>query len=258
LPVKDFRIESPIVSEVAGALRPISGESVFRLESSGNLLGTATPVDKRGYFVTAAHCLPEGGAVLVVGRDQKPAEVVRQWTDEGQDTALFHSRVSLEGQCIFEQRETKIRDGERITIAGMIRHGRHDRMHLWQGAVDMKGSDDMMLHVYMNPRKRLPNSERGACGGPAIDRRGSLVGILVGVLAKRIPIGEILDPKRQRKLTRNLSKAYAKTILKTRFGCKRCEVSPIRPILGQLERAINDHVREMAWKRAEEIRASRE
>lgn len=81
---------------------------------------------------------------------------------------------------------------------------------------------------------------------------------MFGVLAKRMPIGELFNSKRQRKLERHLSKAYAEVMLKTRFGCKRCEVSPILPVLGELRTAINDHVKELDWKRAEEIRASRD
>ena len=81
---------------------------------------------------------------------------------------------------------------------------------------------------------------------------------MVGVLAKQVPIGELLDSKRQNKLVRHLSKAYAKVVLRTKMNCKRCEVSPIRPVLGELRATINDHVRELDWKRKEEIRASKD
>ena len=237
-----------------------SGRSVFRLESSGGtILGTATPVDRRGYFLTAAHCLsaPGNQVMLALQRERKTVEVVKQWRDEGRDLALLHSRVTLEKQHVFEQRGTKLRDGERVTIAGIVKYGRDSRIGLWQGSVDMKGSEDTILHIYTNPRKKLPNVQRGASGGPAVDRHGLLVGILLAVLAKRMPIGELLDAKRQRKLQRHLSKAYARVMLKTKFICKRCEVSPVLPpIFGELRTAIAEHIRELDWRRAEEIRAS--
>jgi hypothetical protein len=202
--------------------------------------------------------VPGEQVALVVQKERKAVEVVKQWTDDGRDLALLHSRVTLGKQHVFEQCGAKPRDGERITIAGVVKFGQDCRMRLWQGSVDMKGSDDMVLHVYMNSRKKLPSVQRGASGGLAVDRHGSLVGILVGVLAKQVPIGELLDSKRQRKLARHLSKAYAKVMLKTKMNCKRCEVSPILPVLGELRTAINGHVRELDWKRREEIRASKD
>ena len=222
-------------------------------------MGTAAPVDGRGYFLTAAHCLsvavPRDQIVLVAQREKKTVQVVKQWTDEGRDLVLLHSRVTPER--VLEQRGTKLRDGEKVTIAGIMKYGQDSRMRLWQGSVDMKGSDDTVLRIYMNPRKKLPNVQRGPSGGPAVDLHGTLVGILFGVLSKRMPIGELIDSKRQRKLERHLSKAYAKLMLKAKFSCKRCEVSPILPVLGELRTAINNHVKELDWKRREEIRASK-
>ena len=87
-------------------------------------------------------------------------------------------------------------------------------------------------------------------------RRGT-VGMTIGI-ARVMPIGELFNSKRQRKLERHLSKVYAKAALKTKFSCKRCEVSSILPpVLGELRTAISDHVWELHWKRAEEIRASK-
>jgi hypothetical protein len=138
-----------------------------------------------------------------------------------------------------------------------LEHGHDIRKRVWQGFADMKDSDDYVLHVYMKQRKQLPNVQRGSSGGPAVDSHGRLVGILVGALSKHIPIEDLLNAKRRSKLERNMSKAYGRMVLKTKFVCKRCEVSPVLPVLGELRSAIRAHIKALDFQRAEEERLSR-
>jgi hypothetical protein len=111
-----------------------------------------------------------------------------------------------------------------------------------------------MLHIYMKQRTKLPSVQRGACGAAATDLHGSLVGILVGVVSKKLRIEELLSEKVRKKLERGLSKAFGRTVLKTKFNCKRLEVSSILAMRGQIRSAITDHLRYLDHQRAEEER----
>lgn len=134
---------------------------------------TAVPIDSRGYWLTAAHCVDSGGVLICdLSRDGDhrgiPARIVWVGTAPGHDLALLYS--PLPDGILPVTAATGVRMGEEILCVGSgLRSDRLSAGHV----VGVGGSTDSSL-TWLEHDAPL---SAGDSGGPAFYRDGELAGI---------------------------------------------------------------------------------
>lgn len=151
----------------------------IRIAGRGGEFGSAAPVTRDGYFLTAAHCIdrepvtvvvPEGSSPRLVRR---PARIV--WNgarEEGHpDIAIIHAPVRVPAALPMAEAQT-IRPGMRVFTSGF--GGFHQVQS--GGRVLPRERADPVSDWWSVIRHDAPLSA-GDSGGPLIDERGRLLGI---------------------------------------------------------------------------------
>lgn len=164
---------------------PNSGTFEFNSKAPAGIdLATATAIDPRGYFLTAAHCIEHGAPFLVFftgGKVQmKPSRIVwRGQPSRGEpDLALLHASASLDRYFDWA---SQFKDKEEVLAAGIgIDNPRNLQMQCEAGK----------LLRFSERAAPLPSITRlfhdvplrfGDSGGPLTNREGRLLGINVTI-----------------------------------------------------------------------------
>lgn len=169
------------------------------------IYGSAAPVDRRGYFVTAAHCL-EGPAVGVTfltqtGMEVKQARIVFKGDPASSvsDFAVLHVPVKLDHVLDWG---TEFGPGETVVSSGIKRTGtaRRSKSAKIGYSVDPVGghiakavretADGVGYHYILHDSPLAP----GNSGGPMIDQKGRLIGVNIEGAAAHPAFH---DPKRR-------------------------------------------------------------
>ncbi len=157
--------------------------------------GCAAAVDRRGYFLTAAHCVDDEPVYLILTKPGQPprgwqARVVWRgdWKHGKSDLALIHVPEGLDH--VFDWAEMSLQKAPVLAV-GLSRSG--DR---FQGPECLGGN-------LLPPRKRTseaPTSiirhdiplQSGDSGGPLVDTKGHLLGINSEIT---VPLSHLLFPE---------------------------------------------------------------
>ncbi len=227
----------------------LGNKSFFRLEWVDGQVGssgTATPIHRDGYFLTAAHCVPDShraGAKLSVvnGGNRHVADVVRRWPDR--DLALIFCPTPMHVRQVFALSDSELAGGQRIAIAGLPGLGVNSARRWWQGRADVRGARNGEIAVYLTLRRKHRRVRRGASGGPAVDNRRMLVGICVktGRMSRKLRDVAPFDLRIWKTM---MSKAYLQVVLQTEITFYAAWISPLAPVMGELQLAIAADQRE--------------
>jgi S1-C subfamily serine protease len=158
----------------------------FHMEGTGRAmgLGSATPIDRRGYLLTAAHCVATGKPHVVLFRDGKltaePARVVwRGDRTKGEpDIAILFVARGLDQ--IYEW-STGFAVKDRIMSTGPSYERVGDFTITGVGGVIAQRWTERQGPVSCEFISHSAPIHRGDSGGPLLTERGQLIGINVAV-----------------------------------------------------------------------------
>ena len=162
--------------------RNVGANSPF-FRVNGNILGigSATAIDRRGYFLTAAHCAQKGPFLLVFfdkGQAQaRPARVVWRGDESKKQPDLALLQVPFPLQNVFEWTPT-LTNGESIVATGInVSSGRFDMGQCMAGKIlSLDAGSEIVLPHYICISHDAP-LHPGDSGGPLASTDGRLVGI---------------------------------------------------------------------------------
>ena len=152
-------------------------------------MGSATAIDRRGYFLTAAHCVQKGPFLLLFfdkGQPQvRPARVVWRGDDSQKQPDLALLQVPFPLQDVFGWTPT-FTNGERIVAAGVNVLPDHVMKSQCMAGKILRldtGSETVLPH-YICISHDAPLGP-GDSGGPLVSTDGRLVGINSDVVIGR-------------------------------------------------------------------------
>jgi S1-C subfamily serine protease len=139
--------------------------------------GTGFFVSERGYVVTAAHVVENAKKVAVITRSGQELEAEIVDTDEANDLALLKADASAKALRIATDSEANV--GEKILtigyplpdIQGLAQKATFGRVNALSGL-----ADDVRYLQIDTP------VQPGNSGGPVVDSRGSVIGIVEAIL----------------------------------------------------------------------------
>jgi len=144
--------------------------------------GTATAIDSRGYYLTAAHCIPEVPPLLffyAAGKPQieRPRIVWKGNVERGEpDLALLHVPFVLD--AVFEW-SSVLQVGEPLLTTGYYMEGKFNlKAQKLAGKIVTFRQKEKGRIPYAWIRHDVPIAQ-GNSGGPAMDLEGRLAGINV-------------------------------------------------------------------------------
>lgn len=164
---------------------PNSGTFEFNSKTSAGIdLATATAVDSRGYFLTAAHCIEHGAPFLVFftgGRVQmKPSRIVWQGQrSRGEpDLALLHVPVSMDR---YFEWASRFENKEEVLAAGIGLDNPHNLKMQCEAGKLLRFSEKAapvpsITRLFHDVPLRFGDS-----GGPLTNTSGRLLGINVTI-----------------------------------------------------------------------------
>jgi S1-C subfamily serine protease len=153
----------------------------FRVNGTILGIGSATAIDRRGYFLTAAHCVQKGPFLLVFfdkGQTQaRPARVVWRGDESKKQPDLALLQVPFPLQNVFEWTPT-LTNGESIVATGInVSSGRLDIGQCMAGKIlSLDAGSETVLPHYICISHDAP-LHPGDSGGPLASTDGRLVGI---------------------------------------------------------------------------------
>jgi len=144
-------------------------------------IGSAAAIDRRGYFLTAAHCVQKGPFLLLFfdkGQLQaRPARVVWRGDESKKQPDLALLQVPFPLQDVFEWTPT-FTNGERIVAAGITPGPDHliNRQCMAGKILRLDTGSETVLPRYICISHDAP-LHAGDSGGPLVSTDGRLVGI---------------------------------------------------------------------------------
>jgi hypothetical protein len=159
----------------------ISGADHFSVDGKGGGgMGLAAAIDRRGYFLTAAHCV-EHRTCLLVFKDKgqfqaQTAQVVWRGDESKKEPDLALLRVHFPLQDVFEWTPA-FTNGEPIVAAGMSVLDNHIKSQCMAGKIlrlDAGSETVLPHHICISHDAPL---HPGDSGGPLASTDGHLVGI---------------------------------------------------------------------------------
>jgi S1-C subfamily serine protease len=168
-----------------------SGTMSFAADADSLEIATATVIDRRGYFLTAAHAVRNGPPVLLftAGGKGEFAQSRIVWKGSAEigdlDLALLHVPYRLDRSLKWAP---ELEPGEPVLTSGYyhLEDGGYAAQHLsgqvlgWEEVAKEKSRAKVgFTNVYFD----VPVS-RGNSGGPALTPRGELIGISVALHAQ--------------------------------------------------------------------------
>jgi S1-C subfamily serine protease len=181
----DARVRSPVVVEVAASTSANASGRESRLPPprTGEInLGSGTVVSLNGHIVTNAHVVDkcENLAVLDIDGNEHPAHLVLK-ERRGRDLALIQMNAplsvsdALPSHIAFPPPGTLTTAGQTVRIAGYpYSQGQAFRFALRVGSVVMPAERTNFALAFR------ATMDVGSSGGPIIDSRGRLVGVVAG------------------------------------------------------------------------------
>lgn len=140
--------------------------------------GTGFVISSNGYLLTASHVVPQDEAYtrLIIGgnlgpetADGKPYAFQLVKRDERSDTALLRFEAPPADLTVLPMRRTRPKAGESVFVLGYPLA--LPSTHLLDGRIEAVEKDVLTTNALV---------DRGNSGGPVIDRRGCVVGIVFG------------------------------------------------------------------------------
>jgi hypothetical protein len=144
-------------------------------------IGSAAAIDRRGYFLTAAHCVQKGPFLLLFfdkGQPQaRPARVVWRGDDSKKQPDLALLQVPFPLQDVFEWTPT-FTNGERIVAAGvnLLPDNVINRQYMAGKILRLDTGSETVVPHYICISHDAP-LHAGDSGGPLVSTDGRLVGI---------------------------------------------------------------------------------
>ena len=145
-------------------------------------IGSAAAIDRRGYFLTAAHCVQKGPSFLLLFFDKgqpqaRPARVVWRGDDSKKQPDLALLQVPFPLQDVFEWTPT-FTNGERIVAAGATPGPDHviNRQCMAGKILRLDTGSETVVPRYICVSHDAPLCP-GDSGGPLVSTDGRLVGI---------------------------------------------------------------------------------
>ncbi len=202
-PFEEYRVGSESLREFVLA-RTAALVNIDALEVSGNegesdlfvggeqkaggetVLASAAAIDRRGYFVTAAHCVEDREVSLFFWNGEKPAAAPARVVFAGKrpyggsDFAVLHVPVKLRN--VFRWGPVPEPGAEVISAGGYAPDSPSDDPYL-QFTLDPVGGTIQQVenHARGGFRSRILSHDsplkRGNSGGPLVDARGRLLGV---------------------------------------------------------------------------------
>ena len=175
-------------------------------KSDGLGFGSAAAIDRRGYFLTAAHCVPKGSVYVAYGRDKTRPRIAKArvvWSGRamqmGEDLAVLKVPYRLDAALEWSD---DVRPEEAILTAG-LNYPPH-QLDFDFGFAAGKISK-VVPHAASTPTSKIvyhsSPTHGGDSGGPAIDAHGRLIGIVTqggmlkfGPFSAALSIAERPDP----------------------------------------------------------------
>jgi S1-C subfamily serine protease len=159
----------------------ISGADHFTVKGKGGCgAGLAAAIDRRGYFLTAAHCV-ERRTCLLLFKDKgqfqaQTAQVVWRGDESKKEPDLALLRVHFPLQDVFEW-TSAFTNGEPIVAAGMSLLDNHIKSQCLAGKIlRLDAGSETVLPHYICISHDAP-LHPGDSGGPLVSTDGRLVGI---------------------------------------------------------------------------------
>jgi S1-C subfamily serine protease len=167
----------------------IHGTDHFTVKGTIFGVGAATAIDRRGYFLTAAHCVEKGTCLLLFldkGQFQaQTAQVVWRGDESKNQVDLALLRVPCPLQDVFEWTPT-FTNGERIVAAGLnvLPNNRIKSQCMAGKILRLDTGSETVLPHYICISHDAP-LHAGDSGGPLVSTDGRLVGINSDVVIGR-------------------------------------------------------------------------
>ncbi len=144
-------------------------------------LGTATPLTKDGYYLTAYHCvepLANSEKIWVAAKNpadpEKPkcssAEII--WKSRDADIALLRSGLEVPSCFVFSKTGEVLTKGTVVAQCGVRSHCQFGRTRE-DVSLDQPGEQSVVI-------RHTARSAPGDSGGPLLDVEGKLLGIVTG------------------------------------------------------------------------------
>jgi S1-C subfamily serine protease len=187
-----------LASSAAGQQPNDSGPAVYKSEAPGVLLiraagvkadgsmtaevGTGFAISQSGYVLTASHVIPEGAQykTLIIGGtfgpetvDGKPYQLELVKRSDTYDVALLRMVAPPHDLTVLRMRKNPPKPGEMLFVLGYPL-GLPDT-HFLDGRVSDAKSDAIHTNALV---------DRGNSGGPVLDTRGCVIGIVFGEITK--------------------------------------------------------------------------
>lgn len=175
----------------------LGAKSIFRIRTTvckngktTGYAGTCTPIDTRGYFLTAAHCVADANQVFIIDKrtkgpgKYKEAHIIKIWQPkELVDIALIYTpSLDLVQRQIFKLSDKMPKDGAIINLCSLPGRGINSQRKWCYGYFNAKDKSSMPMFGVLIPLNDISSSahflKNGASGGPCMLRsNGNLVGI---------------------------------------------------------------------------------
>jgi S1-C subfamily serine protease len=158
-----------------------TNSQMFRIKGTIFGIGSAAAIDRRGYFLTAAHCV-EKGTFLIVSKDKgqvqaRPARVVWRGDESKKQPDLALLQVPFPLQDVF-QWTPAFTNGERIVAAGInvLSNAVITNQCMAGKILRLDTGSATVLPHYICISHDAP-LHSGDSGGPLVSTDGRLVGI---------------------------------------------------------------------------------
>lgn len=151
--------------------------SVVRVETQNHLLRVATGVviDREGHIVTTALIMPRGGKLTVTAVDGRKMEADFISFDPETQIALIKTREKGLAPIALGKAES-LAAGSWVCAIGITPE---NTPSVSQGIVSSLAGDRMRLNIWVTP---------GSSGGPVLNDKGQMVGLLRGIYTEERPM----------------------------------------------------------------------